>query len=302
MAKVVVTGGTGLVGGALVPVLSSLGFEVIILSTNKAKAKLSADISYWNPVKGIVNEELIQSADYIIHLAGYSLLTKRWNDKVKQQIVDSRVESARFLHKVLAKKSKLKAFISASGVGYYGAVTHDKIYSEEDASYNDFVSDVCVKWEGAADLFQNVCERVVKLRIGIVLTKDGGAIPKMETPVKLGIGSGLGKGSQYMPWIHIDDLVNMFVKSIEDVHLIGVYNAVAPQHVTNDQLTYQLAKAVSRPYFFPKVPAFFLKLLFGEMGGLILEGSRVSAKKIQSTGYEFKYSNIESALKALYRK
>lgn len=302
MAKVLVTGGTGLVGSSLVPTLESLGYEVFILSTSKKSAEQNKNISFWDPTRGIVDEKLVQSTDYIIHLAGYNLMTKRWNDAVKKEIIESRVDSAKMLYSVLKEKNNLKAFISSSGVGYYGAVTNDKVYTEVDEPYNDFVSNVCVKWEGVADLFQGIGARVVKLRIGIVLARNGGAIPQMSFPVKLGIGSALGSGKQYMPWIHIEDLVSVFTKAITDEQMKGVYNTASPEDVTNNQFTKELANILTRPYFFPKVPAFVLKVLFGEMGALMLEGSRVSSEKLQKSGFEFKYFTLNKALENLFSK
>jgi hypothetical protein len=210
------------------------------------------------------------------------------------------VETAKLLFdKVKNVQPPLKVFISASGISYYGLKTTSTIFMENDPPSNDFIGTCCVLWEKAADEFSEF-GRVVKLRTGIVLTHQGGALEKIAKPVKIGFGAPLGKGSQWVPYIHIDDLCNMYLKALENENYSGVYNAVNGDHVTNKDLTMATAKALKKPLFLPNVPSFILKAVFGEMAGLILEGSRVSADKIKGEGFEFEYPTLDNAMKAIY--
>lgn len=288
MSKILITGGTGLVGSRLTEMLIKRNHEVVILSRNpKNKNEFKWDIS-----KKTIDEKAFENTDYIIHLAGAGIADERWSEKRKQLIIDSRVETANLLYTTIKdKKIKLKGFISASGIGYYGAITTDKIYEETDAVGNDFLGEVCQKWEDAAHQFKELKIPVTILRTGVVLSKTGGALEKMKTPII----SPLGSGKQYLPWIHIDDLCEMYCKAIED-DLTGIFNAVAPEYQTSTTFSKELAKSISRPYVGICVPSFMLKLLFGEMAKILLEGSRISAKKIEKNGYSFRFKTLKEAL------
>lgn len=291
MSKILITGGTGLVGSRLTEMLVDKNHEVVVLSRNpKNKNEFKWDIS-----KAFIDEKVFENTDYIIHLAGAGIADERWSEKRKQLIIDSRVESANLLfHKVKEHKIKLKGFISASGIGYYGAFTSDKIFEETDKVGNDFLGEVCEKWEAAALQFEQLNINVSILRTGIVLSKNGGALEKMKTPVI----SPLGSGKQYLPWLHIDDLCEMYIKAIED-NLKGIFNAVAPEHQTSTTFSKALAKSISKPYVGICVPSFMLKLLFGDMSKILLEGSRVSSNKIEKNGYSFQFKTLEKALNNL---
>lgn len=291
MSKILITGGTGLVGTRLTEILLQKKHEVVILSRNpKNKNEFKWDIS-----KNYIDKNAFKNIDYIIHLAGAGIADERWSDKRKQLIIDSRVKTANLLFETIKKHNfNIKGFISASGIGFYGAITSDKIYTENDAVANDFLGDVCQKWENAAHQFKALKIPVTILRTGIVLSKKGGALEKMKTPII----SPLGSGKQYLPWIHIDDLCNMYLKAIEE-DLIGIYNAVAPEHQTNTTFSKTLAKSINRPFIGINVPSFILKFLFGEMAKILLEGSRVSAKKIENNGYSFQYKTLKKALESL---
>jgi len=293
MKTVLITGGSGIVGRHLCKKLKEKGFNVAILSrTNKQEADLTG--YKWNIEKKEIDKKAIETSDYIIHLAGANIGDKRWSKKRKQLIIDSRVKSAQLIFEKIKKHNKnLKAFISASAIGFYGTTTSDKIYTEIDAPANDFLGKTCQLWEEAADRFKELGIRTVKIRTGVVLTIAGGVFPKMLTPVKLGLGSALGNGKQYIPWIHIDDLCEIYVKGIEDIEMQGAYNAVAPDNKTNREFTQVLARELNKPFWFPNVPAIILKLMFGEMSNIILQGSRVSADKIIAAGFNFKFPNIE---------
>lgn len=296
MAKVLISGGTGLVGRHLCKKLEERGYDVSVLSRTRTHAATVA-VYTWDLNKKKIQKDAIETADYIIHLAGANVAEKRWSHKRKQLIIDSRVKTGQLLYSEIKEKNKkLKAFISASAIGYYGTITSDKIFVETDSAANDFLGDTCKKWEQVTDTFKDLEIRTVNIRTGVVLTKKGGALSKMTTPFKVCIGSALGSGTQYLPWIHIDDLCNIYIKAIEDKQMEGAYNAVAPHHKTNKAFSQILAHVLKRPFWFPNVPACVLKLIFGEMSEILLKGSRISAKKIKSAGYNFLFPDLESAL------
>ena len=291
MAKIVITGGTGLVGKRLTALLIERKHEVRILSRNpKDKNEFKRDVS-----KDFVDEKAIENIDYIIHLAGAGIADKRWTKERKEVIVNSRVATANLLfNKIKEQKIALKGFISASGSNYYGAQTTEKIYKESAPVGTDFLGEVCRKWEAAAHQFKDLNIPVTILRTGVVLSKTGGALEKMRTPIV----SPLGSGNQYMAWIHIDDLCEIYIKAVEGV-LTGVYNTVSPESHTSKTFSKTLARAIKRPYLPIAVPGFLLKLVFGELAIILLEGSRLSSYKLEKKGFVFKYKELESALESL---
>jgi hypothetical protein len=291
MAKILITGGTGLVGSRLTKLLMAKNHEVAIL-TRSPDAKNEYQ---WDIQKKTIDKKAFENTDYIIHLAGAGIADERWTTERKKVIIDSRVESANLLFENIKEENiKLKGFISASGSGYYGAFTNDKIYQETDKAGNDFLGEVCEKWENAAHQFESLNIPVTILRTGIVLSEKGGALDKMRLPVI----SPLGSGKQYMPWIHIDDLCEMYIQAIEG-NLTGVFNAVGIEHHTSTTFSKALAKSINRPYIGICVPSFMLKLLFGDMSKILLEGSRISSKKIEKNGYVFKFETLKKALNNL---
>lgn len=296
METVLISGGTGLIGRKLANTLLSKGYQVRFL-TRSVKQFDQISSFQWNPLKGEIDENALNNVDYIIHLAGENIGAKRWTKKRKKSILDSRVKSAELLYnQVKTNNIQLKAFITASAIGYYGAITSDKIYSEEDLPYNDFMGNICKSWEEAADHFDKIGIRTVKLRSGVVLAKDDGILARMSTPIKLGIGSSLGSGKQYIPWIHVDDLIEIYIQAIEDSKMNGAYNAVAPEHQTNESFTKILALALGKKLWMPNVPSFVLKLIFGEMSDMILKGSRVSSDKIINASFAFEHPKLKEAL------
>jgi len=296
---ILITGGTGLLGMELAHQLKQKGYRLHLLSRSKHCPAPYDRVFQWDVSKGTIDEQAVQQADAIIHLAGEGIADQRWTEKRKQQIIDSRVNSARLLKEVSQKLGTRPVYVSASAIGYYGGITSEKVFTEEDASASDFLGFSCKLWEEAADDFQNISERVVKIRIGIVLSNKGGALPKMATPVKLGIGAALGSGKQHIPWIHIQDIARVFVYALENEQIQGIYNAVAATHCTNKQLTQSIAKVLKRPFWPLPVPAFGLKLLFGEMSAAFLEGSPVSNQKLLNSGFEFKFTELETTLEDL---
>jgi len=300
MSHVLISGGSGLVGQHLCKSLQEKGYDVAILSRS-SKPNTQTSSYYWDINHNDIDIEAINNCDFIIHLAGVNIGEKRWTTRRKQAILNSRIKSADLVFNSIDKSNKkLKAFISASAVGYYGAITSEKIFSETDSSYNDFLGETCSLWEQAADKFTGIGIRTVKIRTGVVLSKKGGALAKLKMPIQLGFGSAIGHGRQYMPWIHMDDLCAIYIQALENEEMNGAYNAVAPEHITNKALTRKMARALHKPFWFPNIPAFIMKLLFGEMAVMLLSGSRVSAGKIEASGFTFQFPNLEIALKELF--
>ena len=302
METVLISGGSGLIGRHLCKKLKNKGYRVAFLS-RVSRQNTDIPIYTWNVDKNVIEKQAIEMADFIIHLAGADIGDKRWTAKRRQQIIDSRVKTGQLIfEKIKENKNKLKAFISASAIGYYGAITSDKIFCETDTASNDFLGETCRKWEQSADKFEELGIRTVKIRTGIVLSGKGGALARIIIPVKLGIGSAIGNGKQYMPWIHIDDLCNIYIKAIEDTKMEGAYNAVAPDHKTNQEFTRTLARILRKPFWFPNIPAIVMKIIFGKMSSMLLKGSRVSSDKITIAGYNFIFPDLDSALTNLFTK
>lgn len=296
---VLITGASGAIARVLSKKLEN-NYSIRFL-TRKKEAENEFE---WDLENNIIDENVFENISHIIHLAGANISEKRWTDDRKKELISSRVDSAKLILNTLKKKNvKLKSFISASGINYYGTKTTDKIFTENDASGNDFLSEVVVVWEKAADEFkeENIAERVVKIRTAVVLSKKEGALAKMATPIKFGIGSPLGRGKQYMPWIHIDDICSIYEFALKHPEIEGAFNATAPQHTTNENLTKLIAKVLKKPLFMPNVPGFILKLIFGELADALLEGSRASSEKIQKAGFQFKFSDLKMALEDLLK-
>ena len=300
MASVLVTGGTGLIGKQLCKLLKATGYKVAILSRHKSTDQ---NTYYWNINENYIDPDALTKTEYIIHLAGANIAEKRWTKKRKQKLIDSRIKSTNLLfEKVKVLNPTLKGFIAASGVGYYGAITSHKIYVENDPSGNDLLSIICQLWEKATNQFNLLNIRTVLFRTGVVLSKDGGAFAKLIKPIKLVFGAALGNGQQFMPWIHIDDLCQMYLYAIENTELSGIYNAVAPEHITNKTLTHKLSRAFHKKIWLPNIPTFVLKLILGKMAIMLLNGSRVSSEKIEKTTFNFNYKTLDTALNNLLEK
>lgn len=298
-ARILITGGSGLVGQQLTNKLLEQGYKVGWL-TRSAKEIEKVDTYMWDIDKGEIDTNAVASADYIIHLAGEGIADKRWNKNQKAKILNSRVESARLLKQAIEDTGhKPKAFICASGIGYYG-YDNGGVWLKENSRFgDDFVAKVVKEWESAVDEIGNLGIRTVKLRTGIVLSEKGGALSKMIPPVKWGVGAPLGSGHQYMSWIHIDDMCDVYIKAIQNNEMSGDYNAVSTHPVTNDEFSRTLAKVLRKPYFMPAVPAFVLKLMLGEMASLVLGSGRVSSEKLVAVGFQFNHTDLHEAMSDL---
>ena len=296
--NVLISGGSGFVGNHLTNLLLSKGYTVSILSRSEKQNKKDIFYYKWDVAKQFIEEEAVLKADYIIHLAGENIAEKRWTAKRKAAIIDSREKSAQLLYIVLKKHyKKLDAFVSASAVGYYGAVNGQEICSEDDAPANDFLGYACQKWEDSIDFIENLNIRTVKIRTGLVMGRNDGFLKKLIPLFKYRLGSALGSGKQYMPWIHIDDLCGIYLKAIVDNEMSGPYNAAVNDDTTNSIFSKTLARIFGYSIWLPNVPEFVLKIALGEMSKIVLTGRRVSSDKIEKTGFEFKYTNLEEALK-----
>lgn len=299
--NVLITGGSGLVGTRLTQILLANGFTVSHLSRKPTNTTGKVKIYHWDIENGIIDEKALLEADYLVHLAGAGIADEKWTEERKKEIIDSRTKSLRLITASLQTlPHKIQAFTSASGIGFYGADTGEEHISEQYTAGDDFVAECCTQWEAVADEIQNLGIRTSKLRIGIVLSTKGGALPKILLPVRFGVGAALGTGKQYQSWIHIDDLCELFIKSLTDESMNGVYNAVAPKPVTNYELTKTSAEILKRPFFMPNVPAWTLKLVFGEMSIIVLGGNYILNQRISlETDFQYQYTTVKKALESL---
>ena len=307
MTTILITGGTGMIGKALTHALLEKNYKVIVLSrqTNQRQTE-TTNLSYaaWNVDGQTIDKEAISKADYIIHLAGAGVADKRWTKKRKQEIINSRVRSGELLVKALQDiPNKIKAVICASAIGWYGAdpvIPNPKPFREDDQHDISFLGETCKLWEESVEPLRKSGKRLVKLRTGIVLSNEGGALKEFKRPLLFGVAAILGDGKQMISWIHIDDLVRLYITAIEDETLNGVYNAVAPKPVSNKELTLQLARIQKGNFFIPvHAPSFVLKLVIGEMSIEVLKSATVSCDKIHYTGFTFLYPSLDAALKNL---
>lgn len=300
--KVLITGGTGLIGTRLAEMLIDSGYEVALLSREPAKSSHYRSFR-WDPAASTIDEAAVPYAAYIVNLAGSSVADGKWTNERKHDIMASRLGGLQLLHRELAKPGHhVQAVISASAIGIYGDAG-DTLLTEDTPPglpTHDFLADVAHQWELAAQPIAALGIRTVIPRIGVVLSAEGGALPQIARPVKLGAGAALGNGRQYMSWIHIDDLCRLLMAMLEDDTWQGTYNAVAPNPVTNEEFTKMLAEVLHRPLLLPKVPAFGLKLAMGEMSEIVLASQRVSAAKVLAHGFRFECPELRVALEGLY--
>lgn len=296
--KILISGASGLVGSHLIPVLLEKGHEVYKLVR---KTPREADEIQWDAEKGFSEKEQskLEGFDAVVHLAGDNVASENWSAEKKRKIRESRTVGTRVLVNALSKTNNPpKTLVSASAIGFYGN-REDEILTEDSPKGEGFFPEVCDEWESESRKAEEFGARVVNPRIGVVLAKEDGALAKMLTPFKLGVGGVVGSGMQYMSWIALEDLIRIIIFALENENLRGAYNATAPNPVTNEVFVKTLGRVINRPTILP-MPAFAIKLLFGEMGEtLLLEGCRVIPKRLQEAGFEFKYTDLETALKAI---
>lgn len=300
---ILITGGTGLLGSRLTELLQKKGHAVTYLSRNPGKTD-EITAFQWDVHNQTIDAKAFDGVNTIIHLAGAGIADKKWDKQRKKEILESRTHSTRLLNESLKKeKHQVKTFVSASAIGYYGYDSGGVVKKEDSRFGDDFLATVTKNWEAEVDQLaaDHPDIRVVKLRIGIVLSEKGGALKEIAKPVKWGVGAPLASGQQYMSWVHIDDLCGQFIFAAENDQVKGTYNAVAPNPVTNKELTKYIAKALHKPLWLPNVPAFVLKLVLGEMASMIIGGSKVSCEKIEQAGYTFKFTSAEQAVNDLLK-
>ncbi len=298
--RILITGATGLIGSRLSSLCRKNGIEVNYLTTSKSKIENKEGYHgfYWDPKNQEIEKECLEGVRTIVHLAGASI-AEPWSNSYKKKIIKSRTETAKLLHTTLKQNNNVvENFISASAIGVYPS-SLEKLYFEDDNAIADnFVGEVVKKWEAAADSFEGVGLDVAKIRVGLVLAENGGILEKIKKPISLNMGAALGSGKQWQSWIHIEDLAGIFLFAIQN-DLTGTYNAVAPNPVTNKELTNQLASKMGKSVWLPNVPSIALKTLLGEMSQIVLSSQLVSCKKIVEQGFNFKYTNLSRALNDL---
>lgn len=302
--KVLITGATGLVGQELVGQCHAKGYDVHYLTTSKRKLVSETNYKgfYWNPKTGEINKDCLTDVSVIINLAGASI-SKRWTASYKQEVLDSRIDTLHTLYRLLTESPghQVTSFISASAIGIYPD-SLDIYYEEEEIDVDDsFLGEVVAAWERKADEFKALNVTVSKVRIGLVMSAKGGALPEIAKPINLYVGAAFGSGEQWQSWIHISDLARMFLFIAEN-NLKGVYNGVAPNPITNNRLVKEVAKILEKPLFLPNIPRFVMRTILGKMSYILFASQRVSSKKIEEQGFDFEYQNICNALQAIYEK
>lgn len=292
---VLITGASGLVGTHLSALLNKEGYRVFTLGRNP---KGSTEF-LWDPTHHFIDPAAVTKIDHIVHLAGASIGDKIWTSARKKVILDSRVVGCQLLFRTCQEQGvQLKSFISASAVGFYGSEPSPKTFTESDSAGTGFLASVCAEWEKATLLFEETGVRTVRIRTGIVLAADGGILPQMALPVRMGLGTAFGNGKQVLPWIHIDDLCQLYLQAIRQESWQGAYNAVAPEPVTNRRFTKELARLFHKPFWPIAIPGFPVRWILGERSELLLKGNNVQSERL--TEMDFRFTSLEAALKDLY--
>jgi uncharacterized protein (TIGR01777 family) len=298
---VLIAGGSGLVGKHLGGWLVNRGFRVKQLGRSKSTQE-GIESFIWNPAQQTMDADALDGVDYVVNLAGANVGEGRWTEKRKKELMDSRIQSTTLLVDALIRNNKsIKKMIQANAVGYYGFTESDTEFMETDGAGTDFLARVCSAWENASAPLQHAGIPLLILRMGVVLSNQGGALMSMAQPVKMLAGAALGSGKQIIPWIHIDDMVAIIGKGIEDAGFTGIYNAAAPQPITNLQMTRLIGKALKKPIWPIHVPSFLLKWMLGEQAQIALYGNRVSNKKLLETGFTFGYTQPAHAINNLLK-
>ena len=303
MKSILITGGTGLIGSKLLDSIDKSVYNVYVLTRKKSNKENGVNYINWDPENSVLDISQIKNLYSIINLAGESIDGSRWTSNYKRKILDSRVNSTRLLfNKVKEMKELPKSFISASATGFY-EVNTDNPQAETDLPGNNFLSDVVQQWEKEILKFKSLGLRTTTFRIGLVLSKDGGVLKRLYPIFKFFLGVPIGSGKQMISWIHESDMIGLINMAIESNKLEGIYNAVAPEIITNTEFTKSLLKSLNR-FSYPsiiKAPSFIVRILFGEQSDLVLNGLNISSEKIMQSNYKFKFTKLSSALNAIYR-
>lgn len=299
MSTVLLAGGSGLIGKRLSTLLEKKGDDVIFLSRKK---KSDQRFFQWDVENGTIDSVAIEKADYVINLAGAGIVDKRWTEKRKKVLIESRTQTAALLKDSFEKIKKPKAYLSASAIGFYGNRGDEWLTENSNPQPEDFLSKVTIAWEEAAKEMTDLNIRTAIFRIGIVLSMNGGALPEMILPMKFGARVSFGDGNAYYPWVHIDDVCNMFIWALKNEKVSGTYNAVAPKPLMIKDLVKEIQEARGGFALPVPAPSFALKLVMGEMADMLLNSARVSAEKILESGYEFKFPEIQPALENILKE
>lgn len=298
MPTILITGGSGLVGRRLTRLLLQEGFAVRHLSRS-VKPGAAVPTFAWDIAKSHVDPRALEGVDHIVHLSGAGIADKPWTKERLRELYSSRSGAADVLRKAVEAAGHWpKTFISASGINYYGAVTTDYIFTENDPPATDTIGMLTKAWEDAADAWSPHC-RVVKLRTSVVLAREGGALPKLAAPARWGLAAPFGSGNQWMPWVHIEDVARAYLHAAQRTDMQGAYNIAAPEQVRNRDFMHKVAQVLHRPFFLPAVPRFLLRLALGELSTVVLEGARASHARLAGSGFEFRHPQLGPALKGL---
>lgn len=298
MTKILISGGSGLIGKAISKQLLKEGKEVVWLGRKSGEWN-GVKIFAWDTEKKIVDLKAFESVSAIINLAGSSITDERWTEKRREDILNSRIRSVEFLAEIISKnKFSISKVIGASAIGYYGAIESESVFAEDSKPGNDFLGNLCVEWENSYKSIKELGISCSLVRTSIVLSKDGGAYPPLKKLIKSGIGSVIGSGKQMFPWIHINDIAGIYLHLLKEKES-DIYNGVADEMPTTKEFTHQLAKCLNRRILLPNIPAFILKLILGSRAQMLLTGVKISNKKIKEAGYVFQYSRLSDALKEI---
>lgn len=304
MKTVLITGGSGMLGTYLTSILQQNNYRVHWLSRKKVEASHhQLKVFQWNVEKQFIDISAFENVEYVIHLAGAGIADKHWTEEYKKIIIQSRVDAAKLLIKYIIENAlPIKKFIGASAVGIYGMKIDEQEYTEESPYGNDFLADVCKQWEHSYSplIHQNYSYAV--LRIGLILSHTGGLYKRLVPIFKWGLGSALGSGKQYMPWIHIEDLCRMLVYLIEHSEIVGTFNATSGEYITNYNFSKKLAQSLNAPFLLPNIPEFILHIMFGDQYKMLTTGLKISNQKIKQKGFQFKFQKLEDALDDLKTK
>lgn len=296
MDKILITGGTGLVGKHLTQKLIQKGYEVVFLSRREG-IENGIRLYKWDISSGYIDINAFKGVSHIIHLAGAGIADKRWSDAYKNEIYASRIQSTKLLVNTINKHQlKVQTFVSTSAIGIYGNNTIG-LADENYPFASNFLAKVCVDWEAEAQKIDTI--RTVIVRVGVVLANEAGFIPEIAKPIKYFIGASLGNGKQFISWIHLADLCDIYIKAIEDKTMMGPYNAVANTPITNDEITSLLAQKLNRPILLPPIPKFMLTLIFGQVADTLVANQQISSQKLTNTGFKFQFPQIDNALSNL---